>query len=176
MTVPVKQPDGDSDIDNNKIPRELQDVLDDYARAYDEWCTAQSKVDTSFETFKEKQGKYDKVAKEFPTNLVTLVTGDYLKQVVRRCRQNKYKRGKTAAARQQPRSTPVVKEEKTVNSEEEDGEEEEEEEEGEANGGDEEEEEEEDREDKPRERIVHIPAMGRVFPSRVWDTQDFTIS
>jgi hypothetical protein len=161
VTVPVKQTDGDSDIDNNKIPRELQDLLDEFARVYDEWCTAQSKVDTSFETFKEKQGKYDKVAKEFPTNLVTLVTGDYLKQVVRRCRQNKYKRGKTAAAKQQPSPPPAVKHE--------------EEEEEEEESDEEEDEEEQEEEHKPRERIVHIPAMGRVFPTKIWDTNDFTL-
>jgi ribosomal protein L12E/L44/L45/RPP1/RPP2 len=171
VTVPVKQPDGDADnIENgNKIPRELQDLLDDFARAYDDWCTAQSKVDASFETFKEKQGKYDIVAIEFPTNLVTKVTGDFLKQVVRRCRQNKYKRAKTAAVRQQTSPAPVVKEEPQEEPED-PMEEEEEEEEGE------EEEEEEEEGEKSTGRIVDIPAMGKMFPSRTWAIGDFNVS
>ena len=111
VTVPVKQ-SREGEKDGNKLPRDLQEVLDIYGKAYDEWCTAESKVDGSFETFKEKQGKFDKLASLFPKNLVTPIDPTYIKQVVRRARQNKYKRSKTAAAAaKRETSSPTKKDE-----------------------------------------------------------------
>ena len=104
VTVPVKQPppDADSDgTDHNKFSRDFQELLDDYARAYDEWCSRQAEIDKKFSVFKEKQYKFERLAKEFPPNLLTPVDANYLKKIVRRARQNKHKRIKTAAAKQQ---------------------------------------------------------------------------
>jgi len=152
VTVPVKNPEGDSDgRDRNRFPRALQDLLDDYARAYDDWCVAKSNLDPSFETWKEKQHKFDKLAKEFPSNLLTPVDPSYLKHIMRRARQNKYKRGKTAAS--SVKSKAEVKEEQHA-PEEEDSEEEEEEEEAQG-------------------RIVDIPGPGKVFPRLTWKENDF---
>ena len=142
VTVPVKhRPDYEKD--GNKLPRDLQEALDVFGKAYDEWCTAQSKVDSSFETFKEKQGKFDKLAKLFPKNLVTPIDANYLKQVVRRARQNKYKRSKTAAAKSEKESP---KEEPEVENEEE-----------------EESEDDEESVVSKKHRVVNIPTKGSTF-------------
>lgn len=157
MTVPVKHPEADSDSnkDHNNLGRDLQDTLDDYSRVYDDWCTAQSQVDKSFESFKEKQSKFDKMLELFPIDLLTPVDANYLRHAVRRARQNKYKRSKTAAAKRQ-QSSPTVKKEpgkQTPNNQES---------------------EEEEQELKPQGQIVDIPGTGRIFPSLDWDSKDFT--
>jgi hypothetical protein len=103
VTVPVKPPPPDSDkegTDHNRFSRGFQELLDDYARGYDDWCQAQSDVDKTFAIYKEKQQKFDRFIKEFPTNLLTPVDSNYLKKIVRRARQNKHKRSKTAASKQ----------------------------------------------------------------------------
>ena len=155
VSVPAKPPD---DVkDGNKLPRNLQEVLDVFGKAYDEWCTAQSKVDSSFQTFKEKQGKFDKLAKVFPKDLATKIDSNYLKQVVRRARQNKYKRSKTAAANREKES---VNEEPAPEEEVE------------------EEEESEEEKEKPAElpkkhRIVNIPTKGSTFARTEGSVEDF---
>ena len=157
MTVPVKHRPGDSDEkDRNKLPRDLQEALDVFGKAYDEWCTAQSKVDSSFETFKEKQGKFDKLAKLFPKNLVTPIDSNYLKQVVRRARQNKYKRSKTAAAKNEKET---AKEDPVVENEVE-----------------EESEEEEEPVERKKYRIVNIPTTGASFDRRQFSSGDFVLN
>jgi hypothetical protein len=165
VTVPVKHPEADSgdNKDHNKFGREIQDMLDDYTRAYDEYCAAKLIVDPSTEINKEKQAKFDKMAKEFPTGLLTPVDANYLKQVARRARQNKYKRQKTAEARQQQEEI-VAKKEAGVDAEEE--------EEQAADSGSEDEQQEEE-EPSPEEKIIDIPGKGKVFPSMVWDSKDF---
>ena len=150
MSVPVKQPsdDGANDgVDNNKFSREFQETLDDYARAYDDWCTAQSVVDDKFSVYKQKQHKFDKLAKEFPSELMTPVDVNYLKKIVRRARQNRHKRIKTAAKHQ-----PDVKEEAE---------------------SDDEEEEEEEEEVKQEYRKVHIPALGTEYPTMKYEKEKF---
>jgi hypothetical protein len=165
VTVPVKHRPGDAEDekDRNKLPRDLQEALDVFGKAYDEWCSAQSKVDNSFETFKEKQGKFDKLAKLFPKNLVTPIDSNYLKQVVRRARQNKYKRSKTAAAKTEK---PVEKEEPVVENEIEEG-----------STKEERQEEEEDSVEPPKKhRIVNIPTTGEMYGRRPFSAWDFVLS
>ena len=157
VTVPVKHQPGDGEKDSNKLPRDLQEALDVYGKAYDEWCTAQSKVDSSFETFKEKQGKFDKLAKLFPKNLVTPITSTYLKQVVRRARQNKYKRAKTAAKNEKENTNeePVAEEKVEESSMKEDI----------------------PVEEEPRKhRIVNIPTMGTKYVRKSFSGGDFYLA
>jgi len=162
VTVPVKHRPGDeNEKDRNKLPRELQEALDVFGKAYDEWCTAQSKVDNFFETFKEKQGKFDKLAKLFPRNLVTPIDANYLKQVVRRARQNKYKRSKTAAAKNEKEA---AKEERMVEDEiveeltKEDSEED------------------EDIPELKKYRTVNVPTTGAIYSRRSFSAQDFVLN
>ena len=165
MTVPVKHRPGDADEkDRNKLPRDLQEALDVFGKAYDEWCTAQSKVDSSFETFKEKQGKFDKLAKLFPKNLVTPIDSNYLKQVVRRARQNKYKRSKTAAIAAAKSEKETAKEEPVVESKSE--------------GGltREESQEDEDTIEPTNYRIVNIPTTGVAFERKKFIGGDFVLN
>ena len=163
VSVPVKPPDDAKD--GNKFPRNLQEVLDVFGKAYDEWCTAQSKIDSSFQTFKEKQGKFDRLAKVFPTNLITKVDATYIKQVVRRARQNKYKRTKTAAAKTEKET---VKEEPDKEVEDEQVEEEEQVES--------EEEKEEPVAPPKKYRTVNIPTKGSTFVhSQGFSSDDFNI-
>jgi hypothetical protein len=84
-----------------------------------------------------------------------------MKKIVRRARQNKHKRIKTAAMKQTDTS---VKEE----SEQEQEEEEEEEEKQEKP-------EKPEKSEKPEKRTVHIPTMGREFPARKLDSNDFAM-
>jgi len=162
VTVPVKHRPGDSENekDRNKLPRDLQEALDVFGKAYDEWCTAQSKVGNSFETFKEKQAKFDKLAKLFPKNLVTTIDSNYLKQVVRRARQNKYKRSKTAAAKNEKE---IVKEEPTVENEIEE------------ESAKEDSQEEEDSVESRKHRIVNIPTTGVTYVRRKFSDGDFVL-
>jgi hypothetical protein len=194
VTVPVKQPPPDADkdgVDHNKFSRIFQETLDDYARSFEDWCEAQSRADKKFAIHKEKQHKFDRVLKEFPTQLVTAVDDNYMKKIVRRARQNRHKRSKTAAAKKttddgdgdgddvdvddmddvkstakNSGSNSKGKDDEAV-SDQEQGEEEEEQEV--------EEQEEEEEEPKPRGRTVEIPTKGIDFPSFEWDIQDFAM-
>lgn len=99
VTVPV-QPPADDDTDYNKLSRAFYDTLDDYARAYDDWCDAEGLVrkaagDDSYTAHFEKRKKFDSFLKVFPQDLKTPVDMDYVKKLLRRARQNKSKRGQT---------------------------------------------------------------------------------
>ena len=157
MTVPVKNEDSDSggNRDHNKLGREIQDLIDDYGRAYDDYCTARLVLYPTMNINKEKQAKFDKLATEFPTGLLTPVDPNYLKQVARRARQNKYKRQKTAEARQQQLEVAAKKEAEAQEEEEESESEEEEEEE--------------------EENIIDLPGKGVVFPTIDWQANDFDL-
>lgn len=159
VTVPVKHSEADSgdNKDHNKFGREIQDLLDDYGRAYDDYCTARLVVYPAFEINKEKQAKFDKLATEFPTGLLTPVDANYLKQVARRARQNKYKRQRTAEARQNQLEV-VAKKEAELNGDEQSD-----------SDSDEEEEEAED------EKVVDVPGKGVVFPTINWQAKDFSL-
>lgn len=106
VTVPVPKPsagDDDEGVDHNKFPRLLQDELDMYAREYDIFCKHEGDYrhakDEEFPIHLEKRKKYDQVVKEFPKNLMTPIDSEYMKKLVRRARQNKSKRTKSAAVR-----------------------------------------------------------------------------
>jgi hypothetical protein len=154
VTVPVKLPEEDEGKDRNKFPREFQDVLDDFARAYDDWLEAKNALDSDFNVWKERQNKFDKFVDEFPSNLVTPVDAAYLKQALRRFRQNKAKRDKTKAA-----SAAKLKEIKTEVKRE----------------TDEEETKKELAEEQPmpKTRTVHIPGLGTEYPTKHWVENDF---
>jgi hypothetical protein len=102
VSVPVPNA-ANPDVDNNKWSREAQDLLDEYSHAYDDWCHAEAawrEVDpTSTEKFQlhhERMNKFDQLLPFFPKDLITPIDGTYLRKVVRRARQNKHKRSKTA--------------------------------------------------------------------------------
>lgn len=168
VTVPVKHRPGDIDNekDRNKLPRDLQEALDVFGKAYDEWCTAQSKVDSSFETFKQKQGKFDKLASLFPKDLFTPIDANYLKQVVRRARQNKYKRSKTAAAaaaaaKSDKGTTKLASPTKDIEEEE---------------SAKEDSDEEEDSPPPRKHRVVEIPTTGLNYASVTFSTSNFIVN
>lgn len=71
----MKHQKGDEDEkDHNKLSRELQESLDLFGKTYDEWCTAQSKVDSSFETFK---GTYPDIYTDVATTATDVVRSLY---------------------------------------------------------------------------------------------------
>ena len=149
--MPVKPPDKDGE-DKNKLPRAFQDLLDEYARAYDNWCQAHAEVEQSFSAFKEKQQKYDRLVKEFPSNLVTPIDADYLKKILRRARQNKHKRSRTAA-------TKVVKGDENIKPKEEAASDQDEEEEALT----------------PKGREIHMPTKGMDYQSLHLIEEDFAL-
>lgn len=68
VSVPVPQAtEPDDDTDHNKFDRDFQDTLDEYARAYDEWCQhegehrhAAAGGDTSvFQVHLQKRNKFE---------------------------------------------------------------------------------------------------------------------
>ncbi|KAL3912072.1 MAG: hypothetical protein SGILL_007028 [Bacillariaceae sp.] len=92
VSVPVKYSQEDEEKDHNKFSREFKDFLDDYAKGYDEWIQARHDVNPDVNAWKEKQNKFEKLATEFPKNLMTKVDNAYLKIILRKGRQSKYKR------------------------------------------------------------------------------------
>jgi len=122
VPVPVK---ANTDIDNNKWPRLAQDLLDEFSHAYDDWCHAEAawrEMDPSsgvkFQLHRERMNKFDTLLPFFPKDLITPVDPGYLRKVVRRARQNKHKRSKTAhlpgsPEKEEPvKPPPVVKQQK----------------------------------------------------------------
>jgi hypothetical protein len=102
VSVPVPNA-ANPDVDNNKWSREAQDLLDEYSHTYDDWCHAEAawrEVDPSstekFQLHHERMNKFDQLLPFFPKDLITPIDGTYLRKVVRRARQNKHKRSKTA--------------------------------------------------------------------------------
>lgn len=112
VPVPVK---ANPDVDNNKWPREAQDLLDEFSHAYDEWCHAEGawrEIDPTskekFQVHKKRMNKFDDLLPSFPKDLITPIDGTYLRKVVRRARQNKHKRIKTAQKLSGETSLPDV--------------------------------------------------------------------
>jgi hypothetical protein len=100
VTVPVADTAADDENDYNKFSREFYDTLDDYARAFDEWCDAEQDYrkasgDKEFAGHLEKRKKFDGLIAEFPKDLKTTVDKPYIQKILRRARQNKHKREKT---------------------------------------------------------------------------------
>ncbi|KAG7341564.1 hypothetical protein IV203_023517 [Nitzschia inconspicua] len=159
VTVPVKAPPEEEGKDFNRFPREFQDFFDDYARAYDDWLEAKHALDPEFNVWKERQHKFDKFAKEFPSNLVTPVDSTYLKSALRRFRQNKAKRDKTKAA-----SAAKLKDVKDVKEIKKSP--------GETKKKDNTEE--ETPPPSSKTITIHIPGLGKEFPAKVWTEKDFS--
>lgn len=104
VTVPVQE-DLDETADYNKLSREFYDAVDDYARAYDDWCDAhgawrKAVGDADWAPHLEKRKKFDALMKQFPNDLKTPVDKDYMKKILRRARQNRSKREQTALRHQ----------------------------------------------------------------------------
>jgi hypothetical protein len=102
VTVPVADLAADDETDYNKFSREFYDTLDDYARAYDNWCDAEQDYrkasgDKEFAGHLEKRKKFDVLISEFPKDLKTVVDKPYIQKILRRARQNKHKRERTMA-------------------------------------------------------------------------------
>ena len=113
VSVPVPV-NANPDVDNNKWSREAQDLLDDFSHIYDDWCHAEAawrEVDPTatkkFQLHHERMNKFDKILAVFPKDLVTPIDGTYLRKVVRRARQNKHKRSKTALKFEEDGVTPI---------------------------------------------------------------------
>lgn len=196
VTVPVPKPsagdDGDG-TDHNKFPRDLQDELDMYAREYDVFCKHEGDYrhakDEEYPIHLEKRKKYDQVVAIFPKNLMTPIDSEYMKKLVRRARQNKSKRSKSAAVRRQsgdaataspsPAPAPAATPDKAPSSPEKlpqpkqtstpsqsDNE-------LEAADQSDAEEEEPPAPEEPTHRTIHLPQRGVTFPEMLFSTMDF---
>lgn len=96
VTVPVPAAD-DDDTDYNKLNRAFYYALDNYSRAFDEWCDAEGDYrkaidDKEFTAHFEKRKKFDKLVNEFSKDLKTPVDKPYLQKILRRARQSKSKK------------------------------------------------------------------------------------
>jgi len=96
VTVPVNAPPSDG-TDHNKLQKSNYDVLDSYARAYDEWCNLRAKLrrkdgEAPFAAHFEKRKKFDKLVEEVPQGLMTPLDKAYFQKLLRRVRQSKSKR------------------------------------------------------------------------------------
>ena len=172
VTVPVpKNADEAKDgVDHNKFPREFQDELDIYAKEYDDYCRHEGEFrhandgdKSTFAIHLEKRKKFDKMVELFPKNLMTPIDVAYMKKLVRRARQNKSKRTKTAANRRQSGDTAPQTE-----SGEEDNDD--------TNAADSDEEASaapEEPKSAPTHSTLEIPQRGVVFPEVQYDRQVF---
>ena len=189
VTVPVPKPsagdDGDG-TDHNKFPRDLQDELDMYAREFDTFCKHEGDYrhakDEEYPIHLEKRKKYDQVVSIFPKNLMTPIDSEYMKKLVRRARQNKSKRTKSAAVRRQSGDaaaaspaaspTPTPQPDKASSSPQptlqppSDNEQEA----ADQSGA---EEEEPPAPDEPTHRTIEVPRRGLSFPEVQFKTMDF---
>lgn len=146
VSVPIPPPE-DNGSDENNFSSEFKDLIDDFARAYDDWCRAQVVIEPNFKVFKEKQAKFDKLSKEFPSNMLTKIDSDYLKKMVRRVRQYKIKKRKKEKALQLLQEEQSRAEE-PVQSEEE-------------------------QEAARMQRTINIPSAGSEFPTVTYLVDDF---
>ena len=105
VTVPVPKDtsdnDDDGETDHNRWSRELYESLSDYAYHYDVWVDAVAERHVAmnnkdFSGHFEKRKKFDQLVYEFPKDLKTPVDKAYMQKILRRARQNKHKRDKTA--------------------------------------------------------------------------------
>ena len=105
VTVPMpKEPSDEGEegeTDHNRWSRELYECLTDYANLYDNWIDTvadrhMANNNKEFSPHVEKRKKFDKLVVEFPKDLKTPIDRIYLQKILRRARQNKHKRDKTA--------------------------------------------------------------------------------
>lgn len=98
--VPVHE-ELDENTDYNKLSRDFHLLIDDYARAFDDWCDALGAYRKSVDgndcsAHFEKRTKFDKLSGEFSKDLKTPVDKAYLQKILRRARQNRSKRENNA--------------------------------------------------------------------------------
>jgi hypothetical protein len=96
VTVPVKE-EIDVSTDYNKLSRDFHELLDEYARTYDDWCDALGAYRKSLDgndcsAHFMKRAKFDDLVGKFPKDLKTPVDKAYLQKILRRARQNRSKR------------------------------------------------------------------------------------
>ncbi|KAL7558065.1 hypothetical protein ACA910_009252 [Epithemia clementina (nom. ined.)] len=105
VTVPVpKEPvdDGEGgETDHNRWSREFYETLSDYAYHYDVWIDAVAERHVAngnkeFSGHFEKRKKFDELVYVFPKDLKSPIDKAYMQKILRRARQNKHKRDKTA--------------------------------------------------------------------------------
>jgi len=170
VKVPAPPLDDDAPTDN-RFPRDVQELLDDYSQSYDGWCQAQADYyqaapgDTKFTAHKERMMKFDNLLKIFPPNLITPINAVYLRKVVRRARQNKHKRLKTEAAlAAAAASSSTKKSAKPDNSDNEDDNE---------DGDDDDKEEQEHNKKNPPTIDLVVPVKSSSFPEIQFNLNDF---
>jgi len=109
VSVPMPKVSKSSSNSQNKFTKSVTNALDEYSKAYDDWCQAEAKHRTlqpkrkggKIEQFKagvERLKKYDEMLEEFPKNLLNPIDAIFIRKVVRRTRQNANKRMKAIAA------------------------------------------------------------------------------
>jgi len=92
----------------NKFAKDVTETLDEYSKAYDEWCLAEAKHRAlkpkkeggkikHFKAGVERLKKYDEMLDEFPKNLLVPIDAVFIRKLVRRNRQNANKRMKALA-------------------------------------------------------------------------------
>lgn len=104
VTVPVPpEPEEKEDgtpMDHNKWTREFYEALSDYAYHFDNWIDAitdhKLAQGEEYPGHFEKRKKFDDMVSDFPNDLKTPIDKAYLQKILRRARQNKHKRDKTA--------------------------------------------------------------------------------
>jgi hypothetical protein len=84
------------------LNREIYDALDEYARAFDDWCDSQGDLkkamgDKDFGSHFEKRKKFDTMTDDMPKDLKSPIDKLYLQKILRRARQNRHKREQTLA-------------------------------------------------------------------------------
>lgn len=109
VSVPMPKVSKSSSNSPNKFTKSVTNALDEYSKAYDDWCQAEAKHRSlqpqkrggKIEQFKagvERLKKYDEMLEEFPKNLVNPIDAIFIRKLVRRTRQNANKRMKALAA------------------------------------------------------------------------------
>eukprot|EP00555_Chaetoceros_dichaeta_P004721 CAMPEP_0198254164 /NCGR_PEP_ID=MMETSP1447-20131203/4529_1 /TAXON_ID=420782 /ORGANISM="Chaetoceros dichaeta, Strain CCMP1751" /LENGTH=624 /DNA_ID=CAMNT_0043940127 /DNA_START=25 /DNA_END=1899 /DNA_ORIENTATION=+ len=109
VSVPMPKVSKSPSNSQNKFTKSVTNALDEYSKAYDDWCQAEAKHRTlqpkrrggKIEQFKagvERLKKYDEMLEEFPNNLVNPIDAIFIRKLVRRTRQNEKKRMKAIAS------------------------------------------------------------------------------
>ena len=109
FTVTIPLPKVKEETKDNKLSKAFKDAVYNYSTAFDEWCDAEGEHNQSLEKSKrkefkpniEKQKKFDEMVTEFPKNLATPIDVSVLKKIARQEKNNRAKKEKRAAEREQ---------------------------------------------------------------------------
>lgn len=111
VTVPVSTSEneelkkGDNRAKHNRLSRKFYELMECYAKVYDDWCDAEGEYrsyigDAEYSSHFEKRKKFDALLPLFPNrDLKYPVDKDLLQKILRRARQNKNKRDKVVATK-----------------------------------------------------------------------------